>query len=112
MKKLKYVYLVTYIYQNENISGTGSTIIYRANKIDCEAEVKLVDELGMSQIGDEDEIKAICEEVMNENPTAKEQYLAGKTNILDFLVGQVMKKTRGKANPATTRETMKSLIEN
>ena len=86
-------------------------VLYKALEEEKEP-VKLVDELGVSQIGDEGEIKAICEEVIAENPTAKEQYLSGKTNILDFLVGQVMKKTKGKANPATTRETMKSLIEN
>ena len=48
---------------------------------------------------------------MTENPTAKEQYAAGKTNILDFLVGQVMKKTRGKANPASTRTILQELIK-
>ena len=51
-------------------------------------------------------------QVMDENPTAKEQYLSGKTNILDFLVGQVMKKTRGKANPASTRSILQELIQN
>lgn len=73
--------------------------------------VKIVEEKGISQMGSSDEILKIVLEVIEENPTAKEQYKAGKTNILDFLVGGVMKKTRGKANPATTRELMKQEIE-
>ena len=68
--------------------------------------------MGISQIGDENEIRDICNQVMDENPTAKEQYLSGKTNILDFLVGQVMKKTSGKANPASTRSILQELIQN
>lgn len=73
--------------------------------------IKIVEEKGISQMGSSDEILQIVLEVLSENPTAKEQYKAGKTNILDFLVGGVMKKTRGKANPATTREFMKKELE-
>ena len=39
MKKLKYVYLVSYIYKQGSESGTGSVVMYRQNKIDCESEV-------------------------------------------------------------------------
>ena len=42
MKKLKYVYLVSYIYRQGVESGTGSTVMYRQNKINCEAEVNSV----------------------------------------------------------------------
>ena len=42
---------------------------------------------------------------------AAKQYKSGKTNILDFLVGQIMKKTRGQANPAMARSMMQEEIE-
>lgn len=95
--------------------GTISTkqakeVLYEALTEDKEP-VKIVEEKGIQQMGSSDEILQIVLEVINENPTAKEQYKAGKTNILDFLVGGVMKKTRGQANPATTRELMKKEIE-
>ncbi|MFA5267098.1 MAG: Asp-tRNA(Asn)/Glu-tRNA(Gln) amidotransferase subunit GatB [Methanoregula sp.] len=51
--------------------------------------------------GDDSAITAAIEEAINENPKALEDYRAGKAGALNFLVGQVMKKTRGKADPAT-----------
>ncbi len=70
----------------------------------------LVEELGIEQIGTDDEILVIVKEVFGEHPEVKEQYKAGRTNIVDFLVGQVMKKTRGQANPATTRKLVQEEI--
>lgn len=72
---------------------------------------KIVEELGITQIGSDDEIKKIIEEVFEENPNAKEQYKGGRTNIIDYLVGQVMKKTRGRANPAITMNLIKEEME-
>ena len=72
---------------------------------------KVIEESGIKQIGSADEIKQIVLEVLSEQPNAKEQYNAGKTNIIDFLVGQVMKKTRGRANPSTTYELLKKELE-
>jgi len=56
-------------------------------------------------------VKSIVLEVLGENPDAKEKYNSGRTNIIDFLVGQVMKKTRGKANPSITYDTLKKELE-
>lgn len=71
----------------------------------------IVAELGIKQIGGEDEILKIVTEVLDEQPAAIETYKQGRTNIVDFLVGQVMKKTKGQANPAMTRNMMISEIE-
>ena len=71
----------------------------------------IVEDLGIKQIGGEDEILKIVTEVLDEQPTAIDTYKQGRTNIVDFLVGQVMKKTRGQANPAMTRNMMISEIE-
>lgn len=91
-------------------SKQAKEVLYEALTEDKDP-AKIIEEKGISQIGSTDEILQIVLEVIAENPTAQEQYKAGKTNILDFLVGGVMKKTRGKANPATTRELMKKEIE-
>ncbi|MBQ7136589.1 MAG: Asp-tRNA(Asn)/Glu-tRNA(Gln) amidotransferase subunit GatB [Bacilli bacterium] len=72
---------------------------------------KVIEELGIKQIGSAEEIQAIVLEVLSENPDAKEKYNSGRTNIIDFLVGQVMKKTRGKANPSITYDTLKKELE-
>ena len=47
----------------------------------------------------------------DENLNTIDQYKKGRTNVVDFLVGQIMKKTRGQANPTIARETMQKEIE-
>ncbi|MCL2445113.1 Asp-tRNA(Asn)/Glu-tRNA(Gln) amidotransferase subunit GatB [Candidatus Saccharibacteria bacterium] len=68
-----------------------------------EDPVKLIDKMGMSQISDDEEIRNIVREVLKEQVASVEQYRGGDEKVLNFLVGQVMRKTGGKANPGMTR---------
>lgn len=61
---------------------------------------------GMQQISDDGAITAVIMEVLDENTEQIEQYKNGKTNMFDYFVGQVMKKTRGQANPVKVKETL------
>jgi aspartyl-tRNA(Asn)/glutamyl-tRNA(Gln) amidotransferase subunit B len=61
--------------------------------------------------GDDSAITAAIEEAVNENPKALEDYRAGKAGALNFLVGQVMKKTRGKADPATLNRMLTEALK-
>ena len=61
----------------------------------------------MRQITDEDQIKSVVLEVINENHEQKNQYLSGKEQVLGFLIGKVMQKTKGKANPKLVNDLMK-----
>lgn len=72
---------------------------------------EIVKEKGMKQLTDEGEIVRIANEVLDENSQAIIQYKNGRTNVVDFLTGQIMKKTRGQANPAIARSTMAKEIE-
>ncbi len=72
---------------------------------------EVVKEKGMKQMSDEGEIVRIANEVLDENPDAIEQYKKGRTNVVDYLTGQIMKKTRGTANPTIARSTMAKEIE-
>lgn len=72
---------------------------------------QIVKEKGMTQISDEGAITKIANEVLDEHPDLIEKYKNGRTNVVDFLVGQIMKKTRGTANPGMARSTMLSEIE-
>ena len=69
---------------------------------------KTVDEMikdqGLEQITDEDSISQYVTDVLNEFSDQKDQYLAGKEQVLGFLVGQVMKRSNGKANPKLVNE--------
>lgn len=72
--------------------------------------VKLVSELGITQITDEKELTSIIDEVISENQTQLEAYKKNP-KLFDYFVGQVMKKTRGKANPALTAKILKQELE-
>ncbi|MEW6096652.1 MAG: Asp-tRNA(Asn)/Glu-tRNA(Gln) amidotransferase subunit GatB [bacterium] len=71
---------------------------------------EIIKEKGLVQITDEDEIVKIVEQVITENPKAVEEYKAGKKQALGFLVGQVMKLTRGKANPKLTNKLLQDKL--
>lgn len=91
-------------------SKQGKEVLFKSLETNKEPVV-IVSESGIKQIGSEDEILKVILEVLEEHPQGIEQYKIGKTNIVDFLVGQVMKKTRGQANPAITRNMMISELE-
>ncbi|HMB72595.1 MAG TPA: Asp-tRNA(Asn)/Glu-tRNA(Gln) amidotransferase subunit GatB [Gammaproteobacteria bacterium] len=59
----------------------------------------IIDERGLRQITDTASIEALVDEVLAANPGQVEQYRSGKTQVIGFLVGQVMKASKGKANP-------------
>src|SRR5208282_2025500 len=67
----------------------------------------LVSEKGLAQITDAGQIAAAVREVIAANPKQVEQYRSGKTATLGWLVGQVMKATRGQANPQIVQELLK-----
>jgi aspartyl-tRNA(Asn)/glutamyl-tRNA(Gln) amidotransferase subunit B len=62
---------------------------------------------GLKQISDTGALEAIADQVLAANPKQVEQFKSGKTAVLGFLVGQVMKASRGQANPASVNEVLK-----
>ena len=70
----------------------------------------IVKERGLSQITNTDEISAVVDEVVSQNPQAVEDFRSGKGQALGFLVGQVMKATRGKANPGMVNQLLKERL--
>jgi aspartyl-tRNA(Asn)/glutamyl-tRNA(Gln) amidotransferase subunit B len=71
---------------------------------------EVVQELGGGQISDVGQIEAVAAEVIAANPKQVAEYRAGKTPLLAFFVGQVMKATKGKANPQLVNEVLKRLL--
>jgi aspartyl-tRNA(Asn)/glutamyl-tRNA(Gln) amidotransferase subunit B len=64
----------------------------------------IVEREGLKAISDTGELDAIIAKVITDNPKQVEQYRSGKTTVLQFFVGQVMKATRGQADPAVAKE--------
>ena len=73
---------------------------------------QMIKQQGLEQITDEGSINEYVAEVLNEFSDQKDQYLAGKEQVLGFLVGQVMKRTQGKANPKMVNELIINQIKN
>ena len=70
----------------------------------------IVEKEGLAQTSDTGEIEKFVDEVLAGNEKAVADYKSGKTNILGFLTGQVMKASRGKANPALVQELLKQKL--
>lgn len=71
---------------------------------------KLIEEKGLAQITDTGAIEAMIQEVLDANPKQVEQFKSGNQKIKGFFVGQVMKKTQGKASPQIINETLDKLL--
>ena len=67
----------------------------------------IVAESGLTQISDEGELVKTIQEVIKNNPKQLEQYKGGKTTVIAYFVGQVMKATKGRANPGLVNKLLK-----
>ncbi len=70
----------------------------------------IVEEKGLVQVSDEGELAAIVDAVIAQNPKSVEDYRNGKDKALGFLVGQVMKETKGKANPGIVNKLLRERL--
>ncbi len=68
---------------------------------------QIVEELGLAQISDEGALRSMVQEVLDQNPQSIEDYKAGKDRAIKFMMGQVMKLSKGKANPQTVNALLK-----
>ena len=71
---------------------------------------QLVEEKGLQQVSDEGALEHMIQEVVDKNPAQVEQYRSGKDAVLGFFVGQVMKTSKGKANPQKVNELLKRAL--
>ena len=71
----------------------------------------IVEELGLQQISDEGQLVNIAQQVVADNPDAVANFKDGKEKALKFLVGQIMRATRGKANPQVAEQILREQIQ-
>ena len=90
-------------------SKQSKDVLYKCLKDEKEPQV-IVDELGLKQVGDEDTIRPLVIEILDAHLDLIEEYRKGR-NVFDFFVGQVMKATRGQANPSLTAKIIKEEID-
>ena len=70
----------------------------------------LIERRGLKQMSDADELAAVVAQVLASHPAQVDQYRAGRTKVLGFFVGQVMKETRGKANPRQVNQLLRDAL--
>jgi len=70
----------------------------------------VIDALGLKQVTDTGAIEGICDEIISANPEKVEQYQGGKEKLFGFFVGQVMKASKGSANPQAVNEILKAKL--
>ena len=107
---VKFAELLTYL-KEEKISGQAAKKVLENIWENPDISVsKSIQDLGLEQISDDNEIEEIIEKVISNNPDQKEKFLSGKDRLFGFFVGQVMKESKGKANPKLVNEILKKKL--
>jgi aspartyl-tRNA(Asn)/glutamyl-tRNA(Gln) amidotransferase subunit B len=92
---------------DDTISGKIAKEVFEAMWAEGKGADEIIDARGLRQITDTSAIESAIEEVMAKNPQQLADYRSGKDKLFGFFVGQVMKATQGKANPAQLNELLK-----
>ncbi len=96
--------------ENGTISATASKKLVEAVLETGKPFRALRDEKGLTQVSDTSALDAVVDKVLAASPKEVESYRGGKTGLLSFFVGQVMKESRGKANPKIVQEVLKKKL--
>jgi len=92
------------------ISATAAKKVAAEMVKSDEAPRAIVERLGLAQVSDEGAIRAMAEEIVAAHPAQAESYRAGKQTLIGFFVGQLMKRSGGKANPQMARSILEALL--
>ena len=101
--------LVDFIHDGK-ISSKQAKEVFAEMLVSSSMPAEIIKARGMEQVSDTAAIEAFVDEVLKENPKAVEDFKSGKTNVLGWLTGQVMKKSGGKANPASATALVKAKL--
>lgn len=101
---------LTALISDNTISGKIAKDVFAEMYKTGKNPADIVEEKGLKQVTDTGAIEAIIDEVIAENPGQVEAYRGGKDKLFGFFVGQVMKKSQGKANPAAVNDLLKEKL--
>ena len=98
------------VYQDKVNSSAAQTILEKMYKHGGDP-TEIMAELGLEQLDDREALEKVIAEIILKNQKQVDEYKAGKTNVLQFLVGQIMAATKGKANPGVVIDLLKSSLK-
>jgi len=96
--------------KSDVISGAAGREVFKEMVRSGEEAGAVLDRLGLKQISEGGELERFIEEVLAEHPAEVERFMKGEGKLLGFFVGQVMKKSGGKANPKKTGEMLRERL--
>ena len=96
--------------QEGSISGKIAKTVFEEMVQSGKDPATIIEVRGLKQVSDEGALRGLLETLLNNNPKQVEQYRAGKTQIKGFFVGQVMKETKGQANPQIVNQLLEELL--
>lgn len=103
--------LISLVESKKITMATAKDIIFPEMVTRPRSPLKIIEERNLLRISDEETIKAIIDRVLAKNPGPVNQYKEGKTQVLGFLMGQVMKETRGLADPQLVQSWLKTKLD-
>jgi aspartyl-tRNA(Asn)/glutamyl-tRNA(Gln) amidotransferase subunit B len=92
------------------ISGKIAKTVFAEMMVSGKDPEVVVKEKNLAQVSDEGELLAFVEEIAAANPSQAEEFRGGKTKVMGFFVGQLMKKTKGQANPKLANELFTKVL--
>ena len=98
--------------QDGTISGRIAKEVFESMAVSRKAAAAIIEEKGLKQVSDVKELTKVIKQVLSDHPNELSEYKNGKEKVFGFFVGQVMKLTAGKANPAKVNEILKKELSN
>ena len=102
---------VVQLFLEGKVSSTGGKQILETAMETGDTAENLIKKLGLEQVSDSGQLEGWIDEILEENAETVEQFRSGKEKVLGFLVGQVMKKSAGSANPSVVQEMIKDRLK-
>lgn len=109
LKPINLIHMLKLI-DDGTISGKMAKTVFEEIFATGKSPEDIIKEKGMVQISDEDALIPLIEDIIKQNPSVVEDYRNGKEKAFGFMVGQVMKQSKGQANPVIVNKILKKLL--
>jgi aspartyl-tRNA(Asn)/glutamyl-tRNA(Gln) amidotransferase subunit B len=108
--KSKYLADLIKLIEKGKISHSAGKEVFAQLAITEKTPEEIIKEKGLTQISETAEIEKIIQDVLSQNPDAVEDFKQGNTKVIGFLMGQIMKVSKGRANPNMARRLLEKRI--
>lgn len=101
--------IISSVVEKKITSNTGKTLLEKVEQTGRDPK-EIIEEEGLAQVSDDSALRPMIEAILEANPDEVESYRGGKTTLIGWFVGQVMRESRGKANPQLVRGLLEEML--